>query len=116
MYSRHGLPLPREERDKAHPVHRARYLQAGKVQFTFADKVISSLAPTLVSFLVATIGFRNDLPTIDTPFSNKLFAIGLFGMYGMVIIGLIVNLIAMKYYELTPEKMEEIRLALESRK
>ena len=37
-------------------------------------------------------------------------------MYGMVVIGLIVNLVAMKYYELTPEKMEEIRLALKSRK
>ena len=84
--------------------------------FTFSDKVISSLAPTLVSFMIAAIGFQNELPTIDTPFSNKLFAIGLFGMYGIVIIGLIVNLIAMKLYSLTPEMMEEIRVELHRRK
>lgn len=84
--------------------------------FTFSDKVISSLAPTLVSFMIAAIGFRNELPTIDTPFSNKLFAIGLFGMYGIVIIGLIVNMIAMKVYNLTPEMMEEIRVELRRRK
>lgn len=84
--------------------------------FSFADKVISSIGPTLVSLLIAGIGFHNDLPTLDTPFSNKLFAVGLFGMYGMVIIGLIINLIAMKFYDLDPEKMEMIRKELAKRK
>ena len=37
-------------------------------------------------------------------------------MYGMVIIGLVINLIAMRKYELTPEKMEVIREELEKRK
>lgn len=83
--------------------------------FSFADKVISSLGPTLVSLLIASIGFHNNLPTIDTPFSNKLFAIGLFGMYGMVIIGLIVNLVAMKFYKLDPEFMETVRQELDRR-
>lgn len=84
--------------------------------FSFADKVISSLGPTLVSLMIASIGFRDQLPTIDTPFSNKLFVIGLFGMYGMVIIGLIINLVAMKFYNLTPERMGEIREELDRRK
>lgn len=84
--------------------------------FSFADKVISSLGPTLVSIMIAMIGFGNELPDANTPFSNSLFAIGLFGMYGMVIIGLIINLIAMRKYELTPEKMQTIRKELEARK
>lgn len=84
--------------------------------FSFADKVISSLGPTLVSVLIATVGFGNQLPDATTPFSNKLFAIGLFGMYGIVILGLIVNLAAMKFYDLTPEKMAEIRRTLDERK
>ena len=84
--------------------------------FSFADKVISSLGPTMVSLLIAGIGFKNQLPTIDTPYSDKLLAIGLFGMYGMVIIGLIVNLIAMKFYDLDPEKMTMIREELAKRK
>lgn len=84
--------------------------------FSFADKFISSLGPTLVSVLIAMVGFGNQLPDATTPFSSKLLAIGLFGMYGMVILGLIVNLIAMKFYDLTPEKMAEIRQELDARK
>lgn len=84
--------------------------------FSFADKVISSLGPTIVSLMIAGIGFHNNLPTIDTPYSGKLLAIGLFGMYGIVILGLIVNLIAMKFYDLDPDKMREIRTELAKRK
>lgn len=84
--------------------------------FSFADKFISSLGPTLVSVLIAMVGFGNQLPDATTPFSNKLLAIGLFGMYGMVILGLLVNLIAMRFYDLTPEKMVEIRQELDTRK
>ena len=36
-------------------------------------------------------------------------------MYGIVIIGLLVNIIAMKQYSLTPEKMAEIRRELDGR-
>lgn len=84
--------------------------------FSFSDKVISSLGPTMVSIAVAAVGFGNQLPDATTPFSTNLLAIGLFGMYGMVILGLIINLIAMKFYELTPEKMVVIRQELDRRK
>ena len=83
--------------------------------FSFADKFISSLGPTLVSVMIASIGFGNQLPDATTPFSNKLLAIGLFGMYGIVILGLIINLIAMKFYDLTPQKMQEVRQELDKR-
>ena len=83
--------------------------------FSFADKIISSLGPTLVSIAIAAVGFGNQLPDATTPFSNSLFVIGLFGMYGIVIIGLLVNIIAMKQYSLTPEKMAEIRRELDGR-
>lgn len=36
-------------------------------------------------------------------------------MYGMVIIGLIVNLVAMKFYKLDPEFMEIVRQELDRR-
>ena len=84
--------------------------------FSFADKIISSLGPTLVSIAIAAVGFGNQLPDATTPFSNSLFVIGIFGMYGIVIIGLLVNIIAMKQYSLTPEKMAEIRRELDGRK
>ena len=47
--------------------------------FSFADKIISSLGPTLVSIAIAAVGFGNQLPDATTPFSNSLFVIGLFG-------------------------------------
>lgn len=77
--------------------------------FSFVDKLISSLATTIVGLLCASIGFVETLPDVDTPYSPSLKFIGLFCMYGLTIIGLICNLIAMKFYPLTREKMEEIQ-------
>lgn len=77
--------------------------------FSFVDKLISSLGATIVGLMCATIGFKSELPTIDTPYSSQLKFIGLFCMFGLLIFGLICNLIAMKFYPLTKEKMEEIQ-------
>lgn len=77
--------------------------------FSFVDKLISSLAPMITGVMFAAIGFKEQLPDIGTPNSPALQATGVFLMYGIVIIGLICNLIAMKFYPLTKEKMEEIQ-------
>lgn len=77
--------------------------------FSFVDKLVSSFSATLVGIMCASIGFREALPTAETPYSTKLFIIGMVGMYGLVLIGLICNIIAMKFYPLNKEKMEEIQ-------
>lgn len=84
--------------------------------FNLADKIISSFGPTVIALLCAMIGFTSQLPTVDTPYSTGLFAIGLVGMYGLAAVGLVVNLICLKYYDLTPVRMEEIRIELNKRK
>lgn len=84
--------------------------------FNLADKVISSIGPTIIAILCAMIGFKDALPTVDTPYSNSLFAIGVLGMYGLALIGLIVNVICLKFYDLTPQRMNEIHEALEKRR
>ena len=83
--------------------------------FNLADKIISSIGPTVIAILCAMIGFKDALPTVDTPYSTSLFAIGLLGMYGLALIGLIVNLICLKFYDLTPERMTDIREELARR-
>lgn len=83
--------------------------------FNLADKIISSLGPTFVAILCAMIGFGGKLPTAEDPFSIPLFAIGILGYYGFALIGLIINVICMKFYPLTPEYMKEIREELEKR-
>ena len=59
--------------------------------------------------MFAAIGFKDILPDASAPYSDSLKYVGLFLMYGMIILGQICNLVAMKFYPLTKEKMEEIR-------
>lgn len=77
--------------------------------FSFVDKMISSLAPMIAGVMFASIGFKDILPDASTPYSDSLKYVGIFLMYGLIIIGQAFNLVAMKFYPLTKEKMEEIR-------
>ena len=77
--------------------------------FSFIDKLVSSLAPLVASLCLAAIGFREKMPDVDTPYTPELKMVGIFLMYGLIVAGLIANVIAMKFYPLTAEKMEEVR-------
>ena len=85
--------------------------------FSFVDKLISSFAPMLVSVLFAAIGFTEALPDLadaerlaaDPGLKTATFAVALFCLHGSIIIGNLCNVVAMKFYPLTKEKMEEIQ-------
>lgn len=77
--------------------------------FSFVDKIISSLASTFVSIMFAAIGFSQALPTQDTPYSTSIFWVTMACLLGAPAIGWILNVIAMKFYPLTKEKMDEIQ-------
>lgn len=77
--------------------------------FSFVDKMISSLATTIIGLMCAAIGFREQLPDVGTPLSPELKFVGVFCMFGLLSIGLLCNLVAMKFYPLTKEKMAEIQ-------
>ena len=74
----------------------------------FVDKFVSSFGATVVGLLCAVIGFTETLPNEATPLTPALKHMGIFCMFGIVMIGLICNLAAMKFYPLTRKKMEEI--------
>lgn len=76
--------------------------------FSFIDKLISSLAPLLIGLLCAAVGYSKALPTAETPYSTGLAWVGIISMYGVLLIGFICNVVAMKFYPLSKEKMEEI--------
>lgn len=76
--------------------------------FSFVDKFVSSFGATVVGLLCACIGFTKNLPTVEDPLTPQIKFMGLFCMFGIVMIGLICNLIAMKFYPLTKAKMEEV--------
>ena len=77
--------------------------------FSFVDKLISSLATTIVALVYAVVGFGQALPTQDTPFSTGLFWATMICYLGAPCFGWICNLIAMKFYPLTKSKMAEIQ-------
>ncbi|MCD8353470.1 MAG: MFS transporter [Clostridiales bacterium] len=77
--------------------------------FSFVDKLISSLASTLVAVVYAAIGFGVALPTVETPYSGAILWATLFCFIGAPLLGWLVNIVAMKFYPLSKEKMEEIQ-------
>ena len=77
--------------------------------FSFVDKLISSFATTIVAVAYAVVGFSTRLPTEEDPFSTGILLATLFCYLGVPAIGWILNVIAMKFYPLTKEKMEEIQ-------
>lgn len=80
--------------------------------FSCVDKIISSFATTIVGLLIATIGFRTTQPTPDTPYSPQIFWITMACVFLLPIFGWFCNIIAMRFYPLTKEKMEEIQNAI----
>ena len=77
--------------------------------FSFVDKIISSMAPMIAGMMFAAIGFKQALPDVQTPYSTSLHYVSVFLAHGMIILGLICNLVALKFYPLTKEKMAEIQ-------
>lgn len=84
--------------------------------FSFIDKLISSLATALIGFLVATIGFKEALPTVDTPATPALFWMGMFFYIGMPILGWVASLVAMRFYSLDDVKMQDVQKQIHDRK
>lgn len=77
--------------------------------FSFVDKLISSLATTIISLYLAAIGYATTLPQIGDAATPALKTFWLLMYVGMPVFGLICNLIAMKFYPLDKEKMAEIQ-------
>ena len=77
--------------------------------FSFVDKIISSLAPMIASIVFASIGYTDRNPVQGDPNTLELRIAVAFLAFGMIILGLICNIVAMKFYPLTKEKMAEIQ-------
>ena len=77
--------------------------------FSSIDKIISSFATTIIGFSIALIGFTDKQPQPDTPYSNSIFWITMGLVFGIPMLGWICNIVSMKFYPLTKEKMEEIQ-------
>lgn len=77
--------------------------------FSFVDKMISSFAPMVAGVMFTICGFADHNPVMGDVATPALRVGVVFCAYGMIMLGLICNLIAMKFYPLTKEKMAEIQ-------
>ncbi|MGM9627408.1 MAG: MFS transporter [Faecousia sp.] len=77
--------------------------------FSFVDKMVSSFAPMIAGIVFSMVGFTDHNPIEGDPVTRELVVGVVFLAYGVIMIGLVCNLIAMKFYPLTKEKMEEIQ-------
>ena len=84
--------------------------------FSLVDKLVSSLAQTLVAFIFLIFAGLSDLPTDSTPYSGgiKVAVIVMFCVIPML--AWAATLIAMKGYTLTGEKMKTIQAVNAARK
>ncbi|WP_231889870.1 MFS transporter [Oceanobacillus sp. Castelsardo] len=80
--------------------------------FSFVDKLISSLAPAVVGFLVAFIGYTDEFPQLGESLTVSLLVMTLILKFGIPMLGWIASIIAMKFYALDNKKMEEIQTAI----
>ncbi|MDR3310356.1 MAG: MFS transporter [Oscillospiraceae bacterium] len=79
--------------------------------FSFADKIVTSLNSLIVGALVIAAGYGSAFPAVTTPYSRQIFIIAMICFCGLPAVGWLVNLIALHRYDLTPERMAEIRKA-----
>ena len=84
--------------------------------FSLVDKLVSSLAQTLVAFIFLLCAGLSDLPTDGTPYSFgiKLAVIVMFSIIPML--AWAATLLAMKGYSLTGKRMKEIQAVNNVRK
>ena len=76
--------------------------------FSFVDKLVSSLAPMIAGWMFAIVGYSDHNPVMGDEVTWGLRVGVAFCMYGVIMIGLVLNLVAMHFYPLTKEKMAEI--------
>lgn len=84
--------------------------------FSFVDKLVSSLATTIIGFALAYAGASNQILTPNLFISERFNSSILFVYCIIPILGYIASLIAMNFYSLDQEKMKEIQIKLQSEK
>lgn len=77
--------------------------------FSFVDKLISSLAATIVAIVYAAVGYTDTLPAAGDPCTTGVIAATIICFLGVPAIGWLLNIVAMKFYPLNKEYMAEIQ-------
>ena len=77
--------------------------------YSSIDKLISSLASTIVALSVAMIGYTEGMPQATDELTSGVFWVGTFLWLGVPIIGYVCTLVAMRWYKLDKKTMDEVQ-------
>lgn len=77
--------------------------------YSFVDKLISSLASTIVALSVAMIGYTSGMPQATDELTSGIFWVGTFLWLGVPIIGYVCTLVALHWYKLDKATMDEVQ-------
>jgi Na+/melibiose symporter-like transporter len=84
--------------------------------FSFIDKLITSLAPAIVGFAVALIGFKDAFPTVTDTLTPELKLVTIILAFAVPAVALLVSGLTMSRYELDDKKMAEIQESIAAKK
>lgn len=77
--------------------------------YSFIDKIVSSLSSTIAAFCVAFIGYKDVAPQMGDEATWPVLYMTMFLAFGLPILGWLCNVLAMRGYELTKERMVEVQ-------
>jgi Na+/melibiose symporter-like transporter len=84
--------------------------------FSFIDKLITSLAPAIVGFAVALIGFKDAFPTVTDTLTPELKLVTIILAFAIPAAALVISGLTMSRYELDDKKMAEIQESIAAKK
>lgn len=84
--------------------------------FSYVDKLISSLATFIIGITITWAGYGNSIIEPNTPTNSKFHIAVYFILFGLPLLGNIIAIISMKFYNLDSAMMKKIRETIEERK
>ncbi len=84
--------------------------------YSMIDKLMSSICSTFAAFCIVFIGYKTTMPQMGDKITNGTFGLTLFLSFGLPILGWVCNLLAMRKYTLTKERMVEVQREIEIRR
>jgi Na+/melibiose symporter-like transporter len=84
--------------------------------FSFVDKLISSLSTFIIGLAITWAGYGNAVIKPNTETNSKFHIAIYFVLFGLPLIGNLVALISMKFYELDAPMMRKVRETIEKNK
>lgn len=84
--------------------------------YTFTEQIITSVNASIAGFAITLIGYVDKMPQMGDKATWGVFWVAMIITNGLPVLGWLCNLVAMKFYELDKDRMEEVQKNIYDRK